>query len=178
MKVWERIIETVGSSRGLLLRRVMACRSMYAWVVHTSPEYLSIFVTGASMCAMAILACNLTCTCRFLSLNLPLQGVSTDDEQEMPAVGTLRGRVALVTCKCPRTFPRDPAVRKAQGTRIPADLDKQSFLKAFRQTLGAQCNQKVISASCHAQPHTRRRRSTHVCETKYRLALRMDQYFP
>ena len=104
-------------------------------------------------------------------------GESTDCDNEMPAVASLRGRTALVTCRCPRKFSRTAATRKAEGNRIPADLSKKAFLDAFRRVVGSQCNQQLESATCHSLLHGRVRRSTKQPEVKYSMAVHVSDKF-
>ena len=105
-------------------------------------------------------------------------GESTDCDFEVPAAASLRGRTALVTCRCPRQFYRSATTRQTEGTRIPADVDKKAFLDAFRRVVGSQCNQKLETASCHSVFHGRVRRSTKQPEVKYSLAVHMSDKFP
>jgi hypothetical protein len=69
------------------------------------------------------------------------EGESSDCPEETPASQSLRGRVALVTARCPRKYVRAKAARRSQGRKIPADMGKQEFLKAFRLIAGSECNQ-------------------------------------
>ena len=106
------------------------------------------------------------------------EGDSTDCEEEVPAAPSLRGRVAIVTVRCPRRYPRQLRVRKEEGLKIPADMGKLEFLRCFRQVVSSHCSQKLISATCHGELHGRKRKSTQLPEKKIRLAVRMQNYFP
>jgi hypothetical protein len=106
------------------------------------------------------------------------EGESTDCEQEAPANPSLRSRAALVTAKCPRHYYRNGKVRKDKMKRIPEDMTKQAFLKAFRDVVGTECNQSLLAATCHEVFHKRKRRSTKRQEKKYHIAVKMSNNFP
>ena len=106
------------------------------------------------------------CTCN--------EGVSTDSETEAPAIASLRGKVAVVTAKCPRQYLRDQKDRVARRCRIPADMTKDAFLQAFRKLMATECNQSLKAATCHAVLHSKKRRSTREREKKLKLVVRMS----
>ena len=106
------------------------------------------------------------------------EGESTDCDVECPADAKLRGRVALVSAKCPRQYLRAAEKRKAKGTQIPSDMEKGEFLLAFRRLLASQCTAKLEAATCHVEPHLRKRISTQKREPHYHLAVRMSDNFP
>lgn len=105
-------------------------------------------------------------------------GESSDWDEEAPATAALRGKVALVSAKCPRRYLRKLKIRKARGQRIPSDMGKEEFLQGFRGVVGTQCNETLKVASCHAEPHARVRASTKQPEGHYHLAVRMSNNFP
>ena len=105
------------------------------------------------------------------------EGDSTDCDVECPANPSLRGKVALVTAKCPRRYPRTLAARKGKCMHIPEDMDKVAFLAAFRRTAGSECNETLEVVTCHCVRHSRKRVSTQVRERKYHLAVRMNNNF-
>ena len=101
-------------------------------------------------------------------------GESTDDEYETPASSKLRGKSALCVARCPRRYYRDAKARRRKGPRIPADMSKADFLKAFRKIVGSETNQTLIAATCHQEMHARTRRSTQEREKKFYLAVQLS----
>ena len=105
------------------------------------------------------------------------EGDTSDEEEEMPADSTLRGRSALLTAACPREYPRDLAVRKAQKLMIPADFSTAEFLALVRRALGKHCTAKLLKASCHDEPHKRINVTTGLRERHKHVALLLSAPF-
>ena len=77
------------------------------------------------------------------------------------------------------TWPQEcRLVRKQQGAKIPADLDKKAFLDAFRRIVSSHSTAVLEAASCHAEGHQRKKRSTQTPEVKYLMAIKTQNYFP
>ena len=106
------------------------------------------------------------------------EGASTDAEEEAPAIAAVRGRVALVTAKCPRKYAREVEVRNRKGFRLPEEMCKEDFLKAFKGIVASTCQQKLEALTCHEEHQGKRRRSTQSQEKKYLLAVKMSNNFP
>ena len=66
--------------------------------------------------------------------SVAVQG-SQSDTSDAPALPCARGRVAMVTWSCPRTFKPTLELRKASGVLLPEDLSRQEFGKALISSL-------------------------------------------
>lgn len=105
------------------------------------------------------------------------EGESSDLDEETPADPSQRGMTALVTAPCPRTYPRDKAVRQSAGKMLPADYTKAEFLKNFRKIFNRHASVKLEKATCHDEAHKRCRPSTTQRERHFHLALKTSGNF-
>lgn len=85
--------------------------------------------------------------------------------------------MALVSAKCPRKYPRLQSTRKTKGMLIPEDIEKKKFLSNFRQVVASHCNQTLLRATCHDEPHIRSRTSKSRRERHYHINISMDNNF-
>lgn len=105
------------------------------------------------------------------------EGEASDADEEGEAHQSLRGSACLVTASCLRQYPRDIADRKAKRMMIPQDFEKGEFLTMFRRVVNKHCNQTVVKATCHDEPHKRFRPSEDKRERHKHLAVLMSGNF-
>ena len=105
------------------------------------------------------------------------EGETTDEDEVTEAHASMRGMACLVTASCPRTYPRDVAVRRATKRIIPDDITKEDFVRLLRKVVNKHSNVKVEKASCHAEPHKRFRRSQDRREVHKHVAALMSGSF-
>ena len=105
------------------------------------------------------------------------EGDSTDSGEEAPAAASQRGMAALVTASCPRRYPRDLAARRQVHKLIPADYQKEQFLKNFRTIFNRNATAKLELATCHDEPHKRFRPSADRRERHYHIAMKASGNF-
>ena len=105
------------------------------------------------------------------------EGEMSDDDGETPASAVVRSRAGLVTASCPRTYPRDVALRKRQNNMIPEDYTTEAFLSHFRRVFDANTAQRLKKASCHDEPHKRMKPDSHCRERHKHIALQASGNF-
>lgn len=71
------------------------------------------------------------------------EGEMTNDDGETPASAVVRSRAALATAWCPRTYPRDVALRKRQNNMMPKDYTTEVFLSHFRRVFDANTSRRL-----------------------------------
>ena len=105
------------------------------------------------------------------------EGEMTDDDGETPASAAVRGRAALVTASCPRTYPKDLALRKRQNNMISEDYTTEAFLSHFRRVFDANTAQRLKKASCHDEPHKRMKPDRQRRERRKHIAMQTSGNF-
>ena len=87
------------------------------------------------------------------------EGEETDVDEETPATYDMRGSACLVTCSCPKQYPRQLEDRKKKAQLIPEDFSKETFLAKLRNVINKKSTVTVVKATCHSEPHKRYKRS-------------------
>jgi hypothetical protein len=105
------------------------------------------------------------------------EGDSSENDEEVPAVPSIRGIAALVTASCPRRYPRDREDRVRMKVMIPEDFSTSELLQKFRRTVLANSTVKLVKGTCHDEPHKRFRPSADRRERHKHLPILMSGSF-
>ena len=72
---------------------------------------------------------------------------------------------------------RDFDARKAANARLPEDMSKDDFLKAFRKSFAKTCSVRIEKATCHDEPHKRFNKTQSKRERHRHIVLKVSGNF-
>ena len=87
------------------------------------------------------------------------EGEETEVDEVTFATYDVRGSACLVTCSCPKQYPRELEDRKRKGQLIPEDMSTEEFLTKLRRVINTKSPVTLVKGTCHDEPHKLYRRA-------------------